>query len=185
LDHLCQSNGTNPCAHWVQLGTYQGYLPHINSPSASHIYLEDNWDGCTSGEFDMGTLANANQAYYINYDGFSDIGGCGGREYEFAYRKISWASSPIYYGVQPFAHGLAIVNTELHSNTSTVPEGNEYFGTNDLHQANAGYAIHVQNSSGGTWFQWSSSQVVTPGGGQNPPYFHNLVTPWAFYTGAY
>ncbi len=170
------------CAQWVQLGTYQGALPNSSSPNASHIFVENNWDGCFYSQYDKGILASPNQAYFISYDGTNLPSGCGvGREYEFALRKISVTSAPIAYETMNSPDGQALSKTELYSNGPDVPQGTDYFGTNDAHAASSGYGLHVQTTSGGTWGLWSTSQVA---GTQSfaPPTLTVLQTYWSFKT---
>jgi len=174
----------NGCSNWVQLGTYQGYLAHISSPSATHVYLENNWPQCgLTTQSDYGTLAAANQAYYIYYDGLVLPSGtiCSQTAYEYIYKKGSYSSSPITYGYGPQPYGIATVATELHGANEVVPENTDYFGTNDSHVAVSSYGIHVQTSSGGSFGLWSAGQVGGPYAG-NPPFTTLMASYWAFRT---
>ena len=180
--NLCGNIGGS-CNQWVQIGTYQGKNPNGGaSYTASHVFIENNWGSCSYYSFaDKGTLANANQAYYITSTGGS-TSGCGGTQHEFSFRKISYTSSPIGYGYMASSAGQAIAETELHVESRTLPQNTDYFGTNDSHVASASYGLHVQTSLGAGYYAWTTSQV-SPAFANNPPSITVLTAPWAFATG--
>lgn len=176
--NLCRAS----CDQWVQIGTYQGYLPNSSSPSASHVYVENNWTGCSYSQSDKGGLVNPNQAYYISYTGTSLGNACGtSRGYEFAMRKGSYSNSPIAYGYMGGTSGQAIAQEELYSNGPSVPHNTTYFGVNDSLIPTSSNGLHLQSSFGGTWDLWSSSNL---GGTRsyNPPYLTVLQNYWSFKT---
>ncbi len=173
------------CSSWVQLGTYQGTLAHINSAATTRIYYENNWNDCSlTTQVDAGSLATANQAYYMYFDGLTYSPGTAcpsNTAYEFIYKKGSYTSSPIYYGYGSAPYGQATVATELHKSAGTMPENISYFGTDDSHVANASNGIHIRTSSIGNWGLWSPSQVAGLYTG-NPPFTTVTAASWSFRT---
>lgn len=127
--NLCR----NSCDQWVQVGTYQGYLPNSSSPSATHVYVENSWQGCFYDQSDKGGLpTQPNQAYYVTYTGSSQSSVCGSaRGYEFAFRRGSLTSSSMSYGFLGSSTGQPISESEIYSNGPAVPINTTYFGVDN------------------------------------------------------
>lgn len=162
---LCVNN----CLDWVQIGTYQGYSPGASSPSAVHMYIENNWQNsrgtCFYDFSDLGVPPQANYPYYITYTGNSYPNDCGegGRQYEYAFRIGSATAAPVGYGYLPGAGGIPISEVELHCEGSFCPPMNtDFIGTDNNHVANSSYGLHVKTTSTGTttgWASWVSTTV--------------------------
>lgn len=135
---------------------------------------------CFYRQTDLGAPKATNDPYYINWDGTS-ASGCGGTEYEYAYRQHGYMSSPVKLGDLPNSSGQPLSMDELYGNTALPPINTDYFGTDDARQATASNGLHVQNSIGGTWNLWTSSTVSgTYNRSDVPPTLHSMANYWSF-----
>lgn len=175
--NVCQGS----CFHWVQTGTYQGYLQNSSSPNDVHMFHEntDQCDRYTQG--DNGAPPQADYPYYLTYNGTGAHNqtcpdGTPSTFYVFEFRKGSFANVPFYYGQLGALSGPISAETELYPSQS-VPEANDYFGCSPtLTCTNTSYGLHLYDGS----FQlWTSGANTLAG---NPPHLNQKQHYWAFET---
>jgi hypothetical protein len=161
----------NDCAHWVQLGTYQGTMTAGVNPSAVHVYYE-NVDAC--GDYyvdDRGAPSSANQLYWLyRYSSSSYQQTCNNGSHhtawDFAFKMGPLVVNPFHYGTLPTSTGLALAKTELQN---SPPENTDYFGCDSSHTCGSSSGYGMKLMSGGSWSTWTASSVHS---NAQPPFLH-------------
>jgi hypothetical protein len=177
-------------SQWVQFGEYEGNITgtgtQINNYTGhNHIDIEAFWYGCPEDLFDESAPTQADQAYYIYYDGRSVSSCSGGTAYEFELDRAA-LHSPIDYEYLPHSSDYPAAIGELYGQSSSdlPPHSYAYFGYNSSLSPTSSTAIHLQFQSNGTWTGWTPSTMPnTTCDCYVPPNIHTTNQYWSFYTG--